>query len=168
MHNIINVIDDFLPKYYFESLERNIMGSEFAWYFNQLATKGAPYTIPQFTHTFYDNRSPWNGIGSDWYHLVEPLLAKLEVEKIYRVKANLNPKTFFHRNTGYHVDFEKDPPIKTAVYYIDTNNGFTKFKKGPKVKSVANRMVIFNSNLEHAGFTNTNKHRRVVINFNYV
>ena len=30
---------------------------------------------------------------------------------------------------------------KTSIYYVNSNNGFTRFKGGGKVKSVANRMV---------------------------
>ena len=41
------------------------------------------------------------------------------------------------------------------------------FKKGGKVKSVANRMVIFNSSLEHTGFSCTDEKIRIVINFNW-
>jgi len=50
---------------------------------------------------------------------------------------------------------------------LNTCNGWTKFKKGGKVDCVANRVVIFNSNLEHAGITCTDQKRKVVINFNY-
>ena len=59
------------------------------------------------------------------------------------------------------------PCSTTAILYINTNNGYTKFKKGGKVKSVANRMLIFDSQLEHAGVTCTDALRRVVVNFNY-
>ena len=57
--------------------------------------------------------------------------------------------------------------VTTAILYINTNNGYTKFKKGGKVKSVANRVVIFDSNLEHMGYACTNEKRRIVVNFNY-
>ena len=50
---------------------------------------------------------------------------------------------------------------------MNTCNGYTKLKKGGKVKSVANRMLIFDSDLEHAGFTCTDEQNRVVVNFNY-
>ncbi len=163
---LVEVTDNFLPDYQFKIIEDILLGNSFAWYFNSRSIKANSF--PQYTHTFYDNRSPWNGIGSEWYPIIEPLLLKLKVQKLYRVKANLNPKTFFHRNTGWHTDVPDDIPIKTSVYYLDTNNGFTKFKKGSKIKSVSNRMVIFDSNLQHAGFTTTNKQRRVVLNFNYV
>ena len=48
-----------------------------------------------------------------------------------------------------------------------TNNGYTKFKNGTKIKSVENRMTIFPSHLEHQGYTCSNQLKRVVINFNY-
>ena len=50
---------------------------------------------------------------------------------------------------------------------MNTNNGWTEFKKRGRVKSVANRAVIFDSNLEHRGVTCTDANRRVLINFNY-
>ena len=56
----------------------------------------------------------------------------------------------------------------TAILYINTNNGWTRFKKGARVKSIANRIVIFDSNLEHSGVTCTDEKRRVVMNFNYI
>ena len=51
---------------------------------------------------------------------------------------------------------------------MNTNNGKTIFKHGEEVNSVANRMVIFNSNLEHAATSHTDEKTRVVVNFNYV
>ena len=88
----------------------------------------------------------------------------LHSKKLLRIKANLRPRTLFHRSGGYHIDTEN---VTTAILYLNTNNGWTRFKKGGKVKSVANRLVKFESNLEHTGYTCTNKKRRVVINFNY-
>ena len=51
---------------------------------------------------------------------------------------------------------------------MNTNNGKTIFKHGEEVNSVANRMVIFDSNLEHAATSHTDEKTRVVVNFNYV
>ena len=122
-----------------------------------------------FSH-FFDKRPPWNGDqyhSSSFFSIIEPNLKLLGVTKLYRIKANLNPRTVFHRKGGWHIDFVNDPPFKTAVYYVNTNNGWTEFKNGGRVKSVANRMVIFDSNLEHQGVTCTDEKRRVVINFNY-
>ena len=87
------------------------------------------------------------------------------MKKLTRIKANLNPRTLFNIKAGYHYDY-KD--IMTAVYYINTNNGWTTFKKGGRVKSVANRIVVFDSNLLHSGVSCTNEKIRMVVNFNYV
>ena len=56
--------------------------------------------------------------------------------------------------------------MRSAILYVNTNTGGTKFKNGRFVKSVENRMVIFDSNMIHAGITCT-KDRRVVANFNF-
>jgi hypothetical protein len=75
--------------------------------------------------------------------------------------------------------------MKTACFYINTNNGSTEFRKeysdyetlayglppdpdhGAKIESVANRMIIFDSNLEHGGHACTDEKVRVLVNFNY-
>ena len=70
----------------------------------------------------------------------------------------------FHKRGGYHSDW---PNVTTAILYVNTNNGWTQFKSGGRVKCVKNRVVIFDSNLEHEGVTSTNEKVKVVINFNY-
>ena len=51
---------------------------------------------------------------------------------------------------------------------INTNNGYTEFENGEKVKSVANRLVMFPSNFEHRGVTQTDEQTRIMINFNFL
>ena len=86
------------------------------------------------------------------------------IQNLQHVKANLNTRTLLPRKSGYHIDYSN---LTTAIFYLTTNNGFTKFKKGRKIKSVANRMLIFDSNMEHTAVSSTNHNKRVVINFNY-
>ena len=65
----------------------------------------------------------------------------------------------------YHHDYDD---MKTAVFYINTNNGYTEFENGVRVNSVANRVCIFDSNLRHRGTTHTEgDNQRIVVNFNY-
>ena len=94
------------------------------------------------------------------------------VGRLDRIKLNLNHKTFFHRKSGFHTDQRKiserlSQHQNTAVFYVNTNNGWTEFKNGDKVKSVSNRIVIFDSNLEHSGNACTDQKTRILINFNY-
>ena len=95
-----------------------------------------------------------------------PLIDTLDPEKLLKLKINLTSRTVFRRFTGYHID-NVPGAKKTAIFYLNTNNGYTKFRSG-KVKSVANRIVIFDSNLEQDGVTCTEQKRLVVINIKYV
>ena len=167
----MQVIDNFLPQYQFKQLQSLILHYTFPWFYsNQILSGDDEY---QFFHTIYNIA---NGhdivIDTEYYSLFDFVQQKLGVKRLDRIKINLNPKTFFHRKGGYHTDQRKlNEPVpqhqKTAVLYLNTNNGWTEFKKGGKVKSVANRIVIFDSNLEHTGVTCTNEKRRVIVNFNY-
>ena len=166
----MQVIDNFLPEYHFRQISNMILGAEFPWYFNDSSVRRGDDSRYQFVHALYNVDR--GGIISQSYPLFDMVQQKLGVKRLDRIKMNLNPKTFFHRKSGFHTDqrpYDESVPQhqKTAIFYFNTNNGWTEFKKGGKVKSVANRMVIFDSNLEHRGVTCTDEKRRVVINFNY-
>ena len=96
--------------------------------------------------------------------ICEDLIKHISPLDIIRIKANLRPGTTFPSGGGFHTDYVN---MTTAIFYINTNNGGTKFKNGRKVKSVANRMLIFDSNLMHQSVSCTDKKRRIVINFNF-
>ena len=160
---MVRIIDNFLPSYEFKRIKNLLTGREFPWYYNPGVVNPNDKNY-QFIHTFYDLRPPWNGVSSAYYEIFSYCFQLLQVEKLYRVKSNCSPKTIFHRNRGYHVDI---PDIITSVLYVNSNNGGTKFKDGTFVRSVENRMVIFDSNQEHSGVTCTDKNVRVVVNFNY-
>ena len=91
----------------------------------------------------------------------------LKVKKeIFRIKINLTMRTEKLFNHVYHIDLPNK--CTTAIFYVNSNNGKTIFKQGDEVDSVANRMVVFNSDLEHAATSHTDEKTRVVINFNYL
>ena len=164
----MQVIDNFLPEYQFRQISNVILSSEFSWKFHDGIVNPNDGQC-QFTHVFFDIR--YGGILCNSYPLFDIVRQKLRVSRLDIIKSNLNPKTVFHRKGGYHTD-QRHPSEgllhqKTAVFYINTNNGWTEFKKGGKVKSVENRIVIFDSNTEHTGVTCTNEKRRVIVNFNY-
>ena len=164
---VIDVIDDFLPDYSFKQLQNTLLDNKFPWYYNDNIIDNVSDTLSnfQFTHTFYDIRPRWNGEASDYFSLFSHCLQKMKCKNLYRIKANLKPRTFFHYKTAYHIDQEHVK--KTAILYFNTNNGWTRFKRGGRVKSVENRLVIFDSNQEHSGVTCTDEKCRVVMNFNY-
>ena len=166
----IHVVDDFIPEHKFKDLEFMMMSHAFEWYWSDGQAE-----IPQtdrfmFNHLFYKCGTKFgddyigSGPNSNHYDLIKPCIRQLRSKTIRRIKANLTTKTTSHEEGGYHTDYSD---ITTAVYYINTNNGYTQFKDGTKVESVANRAVIFDSNLEHQGVSCTDEKRRVVINFNF-
>jgi hypothetical protein len=67
--------------------------------------------------------------------------------------------------SDYHVDFEY--PCKTAILYLNTCNGYTEFNKKTKIKCEENKILIFDSNIEHCAVSQTDAEKRIVINFNY-
>ena len=94
------------------------------------------------------------------------LLDKLNVVSLMRIKANLNVATTEHITREFHTDFKVK--CTTAIAYMNNNNGYTLFEDGTKVESKENRVVMFDSQMRHAGIPCTDEKRRVVINFNFI
>ena len=163
---MFKVVDNFLDKKVFKEIQKGILeNTYFPWYFSNytdyLGEKGL--AKGKYIHTFYEN----NNSNSKYYSLLLPIIEKLKCVSLIKIKINSTNYSNKIIEGTYHVD-NKHKGTTTAVYYINTNDGYTKFKKNKKkISSVENRMVIFNSNTEHLGTTTTNTKRRVVLNFNY-
>lgn len=157
------VIDNYLPEANYLALVGEIMSHNFPWFFDPKITHeitDSPYDY-QFVHTFFKDNKAW----SPSYALLDPLFANIQPKAIIRAKANLNPATGEHYYGGWHSDLNF--PCTTAVYYLNTNNGWTEFESGEKVESVGNRLLIFDSNMIHSGVTSTSSKARAVLNLNY-
>ena len=158
----LEIIDNFMPDQDSLRLERLMLGKEaqFAWHYVPGGTRNNDGGY-HLGHKFMQDDMP----NSDYYstHIL-PIVQKLGATHVKRIKANLTIKNFFPIKTTWHSDYKF---ITTAIYYVNTNNGGTKFKNGKFVKSVRNRIVIFPSELLHRGVGATDENARVVINFNY-
>ena len=163
----MRIVDNFLPYQEFKNIQSLLMGENFPWYYQSFLTtlKNSNKKSFQFIHWFLSD----GGQFSDSTWCLSSCIEKLNSDYWLRIRANTTPGTVFHRYDAYHTDYQ--PPFRnnqtTAIYYVNTNNGYTKFKKGGKVKSVENRMVIFDTSLEHMAVSCTDQKTRVVINFNY-
>ena len=160
----MQIIDNFLEKDYFDEMSSFICGPMMDWYPNNMVVKEGDGCF-QFTHQFYAESMP----RTRW-ELVKPIMDKFNVFCILRVKANLVTKTLKPVVHGMHTDFAYDTShqYKTAIMYLNTNNGYTQFESGQKVECVANRIVIFDGNNKHASVTQTDTNFRYVINFNWL
>ena len=156
----MKTIDNFLKKEDLNKIKNEILNVDFPWYFQSHKVIEGDGQI-QFTHTVWRNGE----LNSPFRHLVDIFLLKLKAKKIIRAKFNLTWKTDKILNSQYHVA----TPIKskTAIFYLNTNNGKTFFKNKKSVKSVENRMVTFNSSIKHMGTTHTDTDYRLVLNINY-
>lgn len=152
--------DNFLPEDQFNQLKSGIESLYFPWFYNDGKVQDGDGD-DQFYHMFYNMTT---GQHSHRTYLVEPLLKKMGADNIYKVKCNMNFRKLFFRRTEYHIDMKN---VTTAIFYLNTNNGGTKFKGGPFVRSKANRIVFFNSNNPHAGVHCSNSRKRLVLNMNY-
>lgn len=159
--NGVTVVEDFLPQSEFDQLKNFMMGPDVEWYRNE-GVNVLNDGNRQFTHVFYDSFYRYSvSFGRTF-----PILEKLNPIALFRVKANLNPVADRVTEFGYHVDYHQ--PCATAVYYINTNNGYTKFESGEMVESKENRLVIFPSFMKHTGTTCSDGNDRVVINVNFI
>lgn len=160
----LTVIDNFLPEDQWQNIHDSLLGNQFPWFYNNsiLAEPDATKLYDfQFTHIFYNWYMP-TGTHST---LLAPLIQKINPMSLIRIKANLGGRTPDLVEGGYHTDYDSD--CTTAVYYVNSNNGYTKFESGEIVESVANRFVSFPSRLKHTGSTCTDNKVRCLINFNY-
>jgi hypothetical protein len=124
----------------------------------------------QFVHIFYERCNQL----SPYLARIMPILDRVQPIAMYRIKANLLTRApnIIEHSEDYHLDFPKDIPNlnlwATSIFYVNTNNGYTKLKDGTIIVSVANRFVTFPANTEHFGVSCTDEKIRVVINFNYI
>jgi len=182
---MVEIVDNFLSEKEFTNIQEVMLGSYFPWYYNSstsyLGGESHDWIEPQqefdlydfqFIHNFYllNNLYGYQDICSPYTELIHPILKKLNSFSLLRAKANL--RTIYKENQDnhpiyYHRDYDID--CTTAIFYINTNNGYTIFKDTKqKVECVANRMIKFDGKLEHAGISSTDKKQRIVINFNYI
>ena len=165
---MFNIIDNFLDKEIFLKLQYEILSSpSFPWYFQDgkdLYKYEHDLNQYQFTHLFFDKYRSL----SESFHLVEPLLNRLKVKSLIKMKANLIPYSPKFYEGYFHTDADHSHKSLTAIYYLNTNNGHTSFEKdNKKVESKENRIVVFDSHLKHRGTNTTDQKRRIILNINY-
>ncbi len=165
----IEVFDNFLLKEHFDKIQNTMYSVQFPWFYIPGKSYGplendGNKEVFQFIHMFHIDHS----FRSQFSHILDPIISLLNPAAIIRIKANLTTITpqriqyEHHRDVGLSI-----PKSKTACYYVNTNNGSTVFMSGEEISSVANRLVIFDSDAYHCGTSCTDESTRIVINFNY-
>jgi hypothetical protein len=157
------IIDNFLGLDDFKKLKDLMLGKYFSWYYNPDVTFKnvySPHTM-YFTHLFYDA----SRIQSNLFSEVEPILQLIKPKALIRIKGNLYPNIGKSIADLAHKDYEY--PHKGALLYINTNNGCTVLEDGTEIKSIANRLLMFEPHKLHNSSFCTDEKVRVNININY-
>jgi|TARA_B110000967_G_C18689626_1_gene462296 hypothetical protein len=160
--------DNYLRKESFEQISNHMMSPHMPWYFQEHC--GNTDNEPFFSHAFYDGMKVLSPL---YEQIIHEILEQLDAVTVYNVRGNLYCRTGKKEKCAKHIDAEYDKTIgKTSILYINTNNGGTKLHiKGKKpvfIESIANRLVTFDSNIEHQACWQTDTKTRVLINFNYI
>ena len=158
------IIKNFLEHKQFLHIQEQLMSTEYdiPWYYRENMTNTDNF---YFRHIIYGDYIPFS---KSFDTIAKPILKKLNCIAPIQIRANLilaKDKPF---QSEFHVD--KNFECKTAIYYVNTNNGYTLIdrKKQIKVPCEANKILIFNSNIEHAMVSQTDTPRRIVVNLNYL
>ena len=158
----MEIIDNYLEEPIFKSIESLLMGYDFPWYYNDFVASKKDFSDFFYTHLLFRN----NNVTSSYFNdIVSPILGPLSFNKIIRAQINCFQKKPKITEHDFHVD--QDIPHKVALFYVNTNNGYTLFKNGKKVESVANRVIIFDGSQEHKSAAQTDTNIRVNININF-
>ena len=160
---MFKIYDNFLSDGDFVAIQSYLMGENFPWYYNSYISTYDQKELYhfQFVHIFYDHHSP----QSNAYSLVEPIIDKIKPKSLIRIKGNLSTIRPDQIEGGFHTDYNFH--CTTAVFYVNTNNGYTLFESGDKIESIQNRLVTFPSHYRHTSVSQTDTQVRCVLNFNY-
>lgn len=150
-----------------EALSAAMLKNDFPWYYQSTVTyQHYSFSEEQKAENFYfTHMFLFEYTRSNMFGLIQPIIAKLEHRTLIRVKANLYPRTHSLHHHLKHSDYDYEH--KAALFYVNSNDGFTVLEDGTKIESVENRLLLFRGDTEHNSTTCTNTKARVNINFNY-
>jgi len=156
---MIDIKRNFLDKKDLNKLNELVLSNVFEWFIQGVYDDNDDKK--QFVHIFYKNNNP----SSHHFNILKPILDKLDIKRLIRIKLNLLTKTSRIVEHDYHKDSELSNAL-TSILYLNTNNGYTRFKE-QNIKSQENTLITFPSAKFHSGTTCTNQDFRLVLNMVY-
>lgn len=158
----VKKIDNFLNKEQFNKIKNILTGNDFPFYYQDFIVDDEKNNSDFFfCHTFYKNNQQ---TSSSFTEIILPILYQVKFKTLIRAKCNLYTKKTKQIAHEYHTDFKETHTV--LLYSVNTNNGYTMFKTGEKIKSVENQLIIFDGLLEHCSVPQTDEKIRVNINVN--
>lgn len=156
------VIDNFLDKTDFLKIQKSFLDNmNCSWHMSDGICETGSSDGVYFIHFLFSD----NKIQSHKYSDVFPVMEKAKIKHPERIKVNLYTKNDTLVRHGLHVD--SGISMKGCILYLNTNNGFTILDGDIGVKSIENRLLIFDPKKPHSSTNCTDKNYRATINFNY-
>jgi hypothetical protein len=166
------IVDNFLEIKEFKKIQDVFLSKTLPWFLepyinsnsenHKLENKYDYY----FSHIFFLNHNEQGILKSPFLGLMQPLLDKLSIKYLKRIKANLYPSSEKILEHAKHIDYNFKHT--TALFYINTNNGYTNLQNTNKIMSKENRYLKFDGDLEHNSSTCTNQKYRITVVLNYI
>ena len=165
----MKIIKDYLTEENYQLIFDGVYSKNFPWHRDKIISPSQLDEFPllchprhnfQFTHIMYAKKKSSKHIA-----VIKPFLERLEATNIRFIKLNYNYPTDEVIEHCYHVDILE--PYKVGVYYLNTTDGYTKFRNGCKVSGEKNKFVTFDSSEYHTGTSCTTPEGRIVLNVIY-
>ena len=156
------VQDNFLSKDYFQKLKDIVLSNRFPWFISPVLEEVDDIMM---VHMVYIDHI----VSSDLFEELRPMFEAMDLFSCFKVKLNWLKRQETIVEHGLHIDFPEAPDGNlTSIFYMNTNNGYTKFEDGTKIESIENRLITFPVHLKHTGSTNTcDAQFRCVMNINW-
>ena len=159
----MKIIKNYLDKDYFKQLKTTVFDNHFpVYYSNVIAHPDDDKKLTDFffDHTVYEHLTP----KSNHFPIFIPLLNKLQVKALIRLKVNMYTRTEEIIKHNMHSDYKFEH--KGAILGLNKCNGGT-WIEDQFVESQENQMVLFDPSKPHCSTSCTDDHVRVNIILNY-
>ena len=154
---VYEIIDNFLDIEDLENIKKVILNKEFLWAIEEDIEHKTLFL--ELTH--YENNQPL----SEFYNELVPIMKKINVLGLVKIKSSL-----YFGNT-FRQSFKKEKSHKfsvgTAIYYLNSNDGYTLLEDGSIIESRENRILLFEENDFYYETNCTDNTCRTNITFNY-
>ena len=159
----MKLISNFLSEEQLKHTKESLLNVHFPWYYNKVINDMDHPDWFMFSHIWFDNDTITSN-SFEW--LISPIIDKINMSKLIRVKGNFYNKTCEHIIHGYHTDYDHDHMV--ALLNLNDNNGYTEFETGEKIVSKENELIIFDGKIRHRSVTQTDTNIRLNVNINFL
>ena len=165
--NKYEVIDNFLDKDYYNNLKTFLYGTNVNWFIREQDTENSKNKNGYFSFCWYND---WRINHPLFYEHTEFMLKKLNCFIPIQVRANLTFRDVDTNESGWHTDYNISAST-TAILYFTKSNAKTVLNinnKPIEIHNIENRLLKFNTTTKHKIVYQTDVHKRIVMNLNYI